>query len=41
MSLDTIVQILTVAALDNQYETDKKILASYYLDAALVRMSSV
>ena len=24
-----------VAALDNQYETDKKTLASYYLDAAL------
>lgn len=24
-----------VAALDNQYETDKKVLASYYLDAAL------
>ena len=25
-----------VAALDNQYETDKKTLASYYLDAALM-----
>ena len=25
-----------VAALDNQYETDKKTLASYYLDAALI-----
>ena len=24
-----------VAALDNQYETDKKVLASYYLNAAL------
>ena len=30
-----------VAALDNQYETDKKTLASYYLDAALARDTDV
>ena len=30
-----------VAALDNQYENDKKTLASYYLDAALARDTDV